>query len=46
MDFDKHFKNTERAMGCMFVLNMILVLAVSGFFAWVIIKLLQFFGVV
>lgn len=45
-NFDKDFNRMSRTILIMWVFNLILVLVVLGFIGWVIVQLLQYFGVI
>lgn len=45
-DFDKDFKRTSRIIGGLSICAMVLGLGILGFGIWVIVKVLQHFGII
>lgn len=45
-DFDKSFERTEKAVGCLFISILLINVVILVFIGFVIIKVLQYFGVI
>lgn len=45
-EFDRDFDRSKKLIIFVFILNVLIILTVASFVVWVIIKLLQFFGVI
>ncbi|MEQ6353972.1 hypothetical protein ABNX05_05030 [Lysinibacillus sp. M3] len=45
-DFDRNFKRASRAIGVIFVVNILISLTVLGGFGWLVYVLLKHFGII
>lgn len=45
-DFDKHFGETRKSIKTIMAINLAIIVAVLGFGGWVVVKILQYCGVI